>query len=186
MMKTNTSQPDCQIRAVHFMTDGQLESIPLGRVVRLTVRKIIGPRNVRMIKKNTYDFLSRYARSRGKSAETPNPLVYASVMLLKAGDQVRVRSIDDIEATLDHWRQLKGCGFMPEMEQYCDTTQRVLKSVERFVDERDLRIRKTKGIVLLEGVICRGTSSFGRCDRNCYYFWREEWLEKLEEPIIDF
>ena len=88
-------------------------------------------------------------------------------------------TLEEIEATLNHWRQLKGCGFMPEMEGYCGTTQRVLKRVERFVDERDLLVKKARGIVFLDGVFCQGTADFGPCDRTCYFFWREEWLEKV-------
>jgi hypothetical protein len=99
---------------------------------------------------------------------------------LQAGDQVRVRSREEIDATLNHWRQLKGCTFMPEMARYCDTTQRVLKRMERFVDERDLRVKRVKGIVLLEGLSCEGTAEFGRCDRGCLCFWREEWLERID------
>ena len=68
---------------------------------------------------------------------------------------------------------------MPQMEQYCSTTQRVFKSLARFVDERDLRVKKASGIVLLEGVMCQGTAEFGRCDRSCFLFWREEWLENI-------
>jgi hypothetical protein len=52
--------------------------------------------------------------------------------------------------------------------------------MERFLDERDYKVKKARGIILLEGVICRGTPVFGRCDRCCYLFWREEWLEKIE------
>jgi hypothetical protein len=29
--------------------------------------------------------------------------------------------------------------------------------------------------------MCQGTKDFGRCDRSCFFFWREEWLEKLGE-----
>ena len=53
------------------------------------------------------------------------------------------------------------------------------KPLARFVDERDLRVKKSSGIVLLEGVRCQGTADFGRCDRSCLLFWREEWLEKV-------
>jgi hypothetical protein len=70
---------------------------------------------------------------------------------------------------------------MPEMAQYCGTTQRVLKPMKRFVDERDLLVKKSRGIILLEGVMCQGTAEFGNCDRSCFVFWREEWLEKTEE-----
>ncbi len=93
---------------------------------------------------------------------------------------VRVRSEEEIKASLSAWGELKGCLFMDAQRQYCGTTQRVLKPVERFVDERDYRVKKAKGVVLLEGIICGGTPDYGRCDRACFYFWREEWLEQVD------
>lgn len=100
-------------------------------------------------------------------------------MTLKPGDLVRVKSEKEIRMTLNRWNQLQGCGFMEEMRPYCGTTQRVLKRVERFLDERDYLVKKCKGIVLLEDVLCQGMKDFGRCDRSCHIFWREEWLEKV-------
>jgi hypothetical protein len=99
---------------------------------------------------------------------------------LEAGDLVRVRSKGEIRATLGNWNNLKGCAFMEEMWHYCGTTQRVLKPVERFLDERDYRIKKVRDTVILDGVNCQGTVDFGPCDRNCFFFWRKEWLEKTE------
>jgi len=99
---------------------------------------------------------------------------------LKPGDLVQVKSETEIRATLDNWNQLNRCGMMEEMLQYCGTTQRVLKRVERFLDERDYLMKKCKKIVLLEGVWCPGTVDFGPCDRGCHFFWREEWLEKID------
>jgi len=104
------------------------------------------------------------------------------VAALKPRDLVRIRSREEIQATLDRWNQLKGCSFMEEMWLYCGTIQRVYKRVERFMDERDYLVKRCKGIVLLEGVICEGTKDFGQCDRSCFYFWKEEWLEKLHDP----
>jgi hypothetical protein len=98
---------------------------------------------------------------------------------LKVGDQVRVRSWEEIEATLDPFKELKGCAFLVEMKEFCGTTHRVFQVLERFLDERDYKVKKVKGVVLLEGVICRGTPVFGRCDRSCLLFWRQEWLEKV-------
>lgn len=98
--------------------------------------------------------------------------------MLKSGDLVRVRSMQEIRGTLDNWNKLKGCSFMEEMHQYCGTIQRVHKRVETFLDERDYRAKRCKGIYLLEGVMCQGTVDFGPCDRSCFFFWREEWLEK--------
>jgi hypothetical protein len=98
---------------------------------------------------------------------------------LKAGDMIRVRSLEEIEATLDEKGKTKGCTFIKAQQKYCGSVQRVFKSLERFVDERDFNVKKCKGMVLLEGVMCDGSDTFGRCDRSCLIFWREEWLEML-------
>lgn len=104
----------------------------------------------------------------------------APAVPLRAGDWVRVRSREEIVSTLDPFRELKGCAFLEDMYQYCGTRQRVLKVMQRFLDERDYKVKKVRGVVLLEDVICQGTPVFGRCDRCCFLFWREEWLERLE------
>jgi hypothetical protein len=101
---------------------------------------------------------------------------------LQPGDWVRVRSRGEIEATLDRWNELHGCAFLEYMWQYCGTNQQVLQVMERFLDERDYKVKKVKGIALLKDVICYGTPVFGRCDRCCHLFWRVEWLEKIPAP----
>jgi hypothetical protein len=93
-----------------------------------------------------------------------------------------VRSLEEIEATLDRNRQHKGCTFLAQMAKYCGTIQEVLKPMNRFVDERDLRVKKSSGIVLLQNVMCNGTSESVKCDRCCHLLWREEWLERHNEP----
>jgi hypothetical protein len=100
---------------------------------------------------------------------------------LQPGDWVRVRSRIEIESGLNPWKELKGCAFLDDMWKYCDTKQRVLKPMRQFLDERDYRLKKSSGIILLEGILCQGTPVFGPCDRSCYLFWREEWLEKVED-----
>jgi hypothetical protein len=103
----------------------------------------------------------------------------SSLQKLLPGDLVRVRSREEIEATLDNWNQLKRCSFVEEMVPYCNTTQRVFKRIEKFLDERDYLMKKTNSIVILQNVFCEGAKDFGACDRTCFYFWREEWLEKI-------
>ncbi len=98
---------------------------------------------------------------------------------INAGDLVRVRSKDEIEATLNTWNEYKGCAFIDDMWDYCETTQRVFKKVRNFIDERDYRMKRVKGLVILENVYCQGTRVLGKCDRSCFFFWREEWLEKI-------
>jgi len=102
-----------------------------------------------------------------------------AVTNLKPGDEVQVKSHQEIKGTLNRWNQLKGCALMEEMWDYCGTRQQVYKRVERFLDERDYLMKKTRGIVILKDVICKGSKDFGACDRSCFFFWREEWLEKV-------
>ncbi len=116
---------------------------------------------------------------RGREAAQGAGGAEALTVPLVPGNVVRVRSRGDIEAVLDRWNRTGGCSFMEEMWEYCGTTHKVLKKVERFLDERDYRIKKCRRLVILEGVNCRGTVDYGVCDRSCYFFWREEWLEKV-------
>jgi len=104
----------------------------------------------------------------------------AAALNLKQGDMVRVRSREEIRSTLDRWNSLKGCTFMEEMWSYCGTTHHVMKRVDRFLDERTYLSRKCRGVVLLDKAICNGTKDFGPCDRSCFLFWREEWLQKVD------
>jgi hypothetical protein len=175
---------DCQLKSVHYIAIGPQEAVPIRKNIRLYVRKKLGPSKVKKIKKFINDIFNLRFKASGKSNELLQSIAENQMFALQPGDLVRVRSKEEIVATLDHWGQLRGCSFAPEMGQYCSTTQKVLKRVERFVDERDLVIRKTKGIVLLDGIICHGTISLGSCDRNCLYFWREEWLEKISDDNI--
>jgi hypothetical protein len=122
---------------------------------------------------------------RTQASETGRDLSLSSAMAppataLKAGDLVQVRSREEIEATLDDTNELRGCLFISEMWAYCGTKQRVLKPMDMFLDERDYRVHRCRGIVLLEGAICQGTAYPKGCDRSCFFFWREEWLEKIE------
>ena len=135
-----------------------------------------GLRLRRALRRRVNYLYSRIARPSDKAATPAHLAATPAGQPLRAGQLVRVRSREEILATLDAWYFLKGCGFMGEMWQYCGTEQRVLKPVRRFLDERDYRVKKSRGIVLLEGLTCEGTRDYGPCDRNCYYFWREEWL----------
>lgn len=181
MIKSGES-PVCQCHCVPQLSSGiihdQQGSILLS--MKLFLKRNISDANKRKLKKLSGKILhnvgaankinsSHYLQTDGESQH------------LSAGDIIRVRSEEEIQATLDEWNELKSCKFMDEQKKYCNTIQRVLKPVERFVDERDYRIKKAKGLVLLEGVICEGTPDYGRCDRACFYFWRVEWLEKLEQ-----
>lgn len=181
-MKSHKSLAKCQLPAFQNIAVGYAKGPPesLIRRLKLAIRRRLTPRQERTLRRHLNNLMNRFSRLTGRATKPSAPTVSVRTASLKAGDRVRVRSREEVEASLDHLGQLKGCSFMAEMWPYCDTTQRVLKRLERFIDERDLRAKKCKGIVLLEGLMCQGTAEFGRCDRSCFYFWREEWLEKID------
>ncbi|MBN2046656.1 MAG: hypothetical protein JW750_02335 [Anaerolineaceae bacterium] len=135
---------------------------------------------VKQLLKKWYRKLSKRKKPAPQSAQQPEPR--QPVEHLADGDWVRVRPAEEIRATLDPFNELKGCAFLENMWQYCGTTQQVFKAMTRFLDERDYKVKKVRGIVLLKGLHCDGTPVFGRCDRACFLFWREEWLEKVAPP----
>lgn len=173
---------ECQFASMKNLAQGNAEVPPqsLSRHLKLFLRRHMSPGHERALKRYSNSIVDWLIRLRRKKTPAATPVTNVQTTGLKAGDLIRVRSQEEIEATLNHWRQLRGCTFMAAMVPYCGTVQRVLKPMERFVDERDLRVKKCKGLILLEGVMCQGTTEFGRCDRSCFLFWREEWLEKIE------
>ena len=168
-MVTKALPPECQIQCLDRMSE------PLRRIgVVWQLRN----RLKRIIRRRLNYIGNLFSEIAGGQGAASTLAVNAAVGGLQAGDAVRVKSHEEIQATLDRWNRLKGCDFMEEMWAYCGTTQRVLKRVDKFLDERTYRIRKCRGIVTLEGAMCGGTRDLGACDRCCFFFWREEWLEK--------
>jgi hypothetical protein len=169
----------CQLPCLPEIAEGNAKIGPQPLKIRLK-RSLAAPWNY-YIKKNLKQILVTFSnlKSRLIPKTTVKPVPVSSAVALKPGDLVRVRSREEIQATLNSWKELKGCAFLEYMWQYCGTTQRVLKPLERFLDERDYKVKKTRGVILLEGVYCTGTPVFGQCDRSCLLFWREEWLEKI-------
>jgi hypothetical protein len=163
----------CQIPCLPEISEGRVSSkgqplmIRFKRMFALEWNFLLKPR------------LKRWFKRGGWCGSTLRTAQSCPPTTLQAGDMVRVKSKEEIERLLNRWKELKGCAFLEGMWQYCGTKHRVLKVMEQFLDERDYKIKKSKGIVLLEGVICHGTPVFGQCDRCCHLFWREEWLEKI-------
>lgn len=177
MIDIPTSQnTDCQLRRLPNMHE-PIEILERawqlrGRIKRFVKRRLI--------------FLTNLVLGRGEdSVPVAAPAAGVAHEAFHPGDAVWVRSREEIQATLGNWNNLKGCSFMEEMWQFCGTRQRVFKHVSRFLDERDYHTKKVQGVYLLENAICQGTVDFGPCDRSCFFFWREEWLKKLEkkEPL---
>lgn len=175
---------ECQFQSLQEIAVGVEKTPPLKmkRKLILFVRRHITPSQERKLYKKADALIDKVSKNKNSNKITVKAGEGVKVEPFKAGDLVRVKSKEEIGATLNHLGRLNGCAFMQDaMEPYCGTVQRVLKPMERFVDERELKVKKAKGLVLLEGVTCQGTTTFGRCDRSCLLFWREEWMEKIEE-----
>jgi hypothetical protein len=167
----------CQLPCVPKFSIGVAKPIKQGFIGRVK-RQLAVPWNLH-VKKWLKQAYYTSIRWHGASSAQLAAKDFASIVPYTRGDLVRVRSREDILATLDPFKELKGCAFLPEMYRYCGTQQRVLRSMQHFMDERDYKLKKVRGVILLENVICNGTPTFGDCDRCCFLFWREEWLEKI-------
>jgi hypothetical protein len=107
---------------------------------------------------------------------------------LQAGDFVRVKSYEEILATLNTDNKNRGMSFDGEMVPYCGSVLRVRGRVERFIDEKTgyLKQMKTPAIIL-DGAICKGRYSNHRmfCPRGIHSWWREIWLERVPADAHD-
>jgi len=115
----------------------------------------------------------------GSLAKTPT-----AALDLAPGEWVVVRSKDEILATLDKSGKNRGMTFDPEMLPYCGQTVRVLRRVERIIEENTGRLIRLPGVsVILDGVVC--TARYRRsCPRSIYPFWREIWLRRAQPHEI--
>jgi hypothetical protein len=110
-----------------------------------------------------------------------------ALLNLKAGELVRVKSYEDILATLDTDNKNRGLYFDAEAVPYCGGTYRVLRRVGRILDEKTGKLIKLKNeSIILEGVYCQARYSDCRmfCPRSIYSYWREGWLERVPDDNV--
>jgi hypothetical protein len=91
---------------------------------------------------------------------------------------VRVKSLSEIQQTLDAEGKHNHLLFAPSMTEFCGSVMRVQKRVEKIILEATPRQREIKDTVLLEGAVCDGVCH-RMCPRQSLLFWRECWLEKV-------
>ncbi len=102
---------------------------------------------------------------------------------LQPGELVRVKSHEEILKTLSGWKN-RGMRFDPEMVPWCGQTFRVRKRIERIINESTGELLHLKNdCILLEGPYCLSFHSHRRlfCSRAILPYWREIWLERVEE-----
>ena len=134
----------------------------------------------------TNAFLPRWLRIRGgmrwgflkggvTSGRTPTALLD-----LQPGELVRIKSREEIMATLDGNLMNRGMGFDAEMARFCGRTARVKARANRVVDEKTGRLLTMKNpCIILEDIVCEGAFTFN-CPREYVCWWREVWLERVE------
>ena len=102
---------------------------------------------------------------------------------LQPGEYVRVKPYEDILKTLDKSYGNRGMKFDAEIIPYCGQVLRVKRQVTKFVDEANGKVKTLKTpAVILDGAVCQSKYSGQRmfCPREIYIWWREIWLERVE------
>jgi hypothetical protein len=119
----------------------------------------------------------RYPFIEGKLRKTPEV-----ALGLQPGELVRIKSVEEIVKTLDTTNRNRGMTFDTEMLKYCGRQARVLRRVERIIDENTGKMQSLRNAcIVLQDVIC--TSDYHRlCPRGIYPYWREIWLERVADP----
>jgi hypothetical protein len=101
---------------------------------------------------------------------------------LQPGELVEIKSLDEIEQTLDKRSRNRGMRFSLAMVTYTGKRARVLDRVERIIDESSGEMLEMKSpSVILEGVECT-LENYQFCPRAIYPYWREIWLRRVEDP----
>ncbi len=108
---------------------------------------------------------------------------------LQAGELVRVRPLPEILETVDEDLRNRGMGFHSEMVPFTGKTYRVLRRIEKIVNEKTGKMIHMKNdAIILEDVVCqsRYINNCRRfCPRSVYLYFREIWLERVEEaPVL--
>ena len=95
---------------------------------------------------------------------------------LHAGEEVELRSENEILQTLDASGRLEGLPFMPEMRKYLGKRLRVLKRLDKIIVE-GYGPRRIRNTVILARTTCDG-EMHGKCRRTCLFLWKEAWLRR--------
>ncbi|MGH0036613.1 MAG: hypothetical protein ACQGVK_16435 [Myxococcota bacterium] len=108
------------------------------------------------------------------------------VLGLQPGERVRVKSLAEIEKTIDARQKNRGMRFDWEMVNYCGQEMVVHSSVDQIINEKTGRMMQfSNPCIILEGGVCPSRfSDRGRiaCPRAIYSYFRENWLERIDEP----
>jgi hypothetical protein len=112
-----------------------------------------------------------------KGAPTPDVRIG-----LEQGETVRVRTLSEIQSTLNVANRNRGMSFNAEMSPFCGSTYKVERKVTRIIDERTFKMLDMKNpCIMLEGVRCmaRYHPEVLLCPKRVPLYFREAWLERV-------
>jgi len=180
-IRTGSGSYQCQATDIPKATAPMSPSEKLGRALAdvATGEWGIGPFLKVCAGSISYRMPSLFKRFGGgfQQARQPTP---TDSLALQPGEWVETKSVNEIAATLDRNKTNKGLAFSDYMAPYCGRKYRVKSRVGKFIDERTGNMKELKNTVILEGIICGGETTAGRCRRAEYFYWRETWLKRTE------
>ncbi len=101
---------------------------------------------------------------------------------LESAARVRVKSISEIERTLDENGKTEDVKFIKEhMAEFCGKEFTISKDVHEFYDEKRRTGLKLNNACVLNDVYCNGNQPWldETCKRACLLFWHNSWLERI-------
>jgi hypothetical protein len=105
----------------------------------------------------------------------------STVLNLKTGEVVEVRSEAEILATLDERGEFESLPFMPEMLKFCGQRLTVDKRAFKLCDTIEVTgLHRMENAVHLSGVRCDG-QAHGGCQAACLVYWKEAWLKRVDD-----
>ena len=114
-------------------------------------------------------------RLSGKLTKTP-----VGTLGLKPGELVEIKTLAEMQETLDTKGRNRGLVCDIELEKFCGTRDRVRSRLDKMISEPTGEMRKVEGTVLLEGNSCMCARALGGCPRLDYCYWREVWLKRVD------
>jgi hypothetical protein len=92
------------------------------------------------------------------------------------GDWVRVKSLQQIQMTLDVDGTLDGLPMMPEMTKHCGERLRIVRFANQVcANVGTVKMRSLSGVVVLKVDRCDG-QFHGGCAMGCDFLWKTQWL----------
>lgn len=101
---------------------------------------------------------------------------------LMPGELVEVKSSEEIRQTLNRKGCNRGLRYDHGLNQFCGTRHLVRDRLDKIIVESTGRMAKIEGTVTFEDTTCQcHMTAFGGCVRQDLVYWREAWLNRLEQ-----